>query len=72
MTNVFGWAGAEAQLPPKPRGPIAYIMGQRYVKLGKPEDALAMFRTAKTDAAQIKDAALGMLAETEIRKLGGN
>ncbi len=72
VTNLFGWAGAEAQLQPKMRGPLAYIMGQRYVKLGKKEDALGMFRTAKADAAQLKDAPLAALADSEIKNLGGN
>ncbi len=71
ITNVFGWEGAQAQLPPKVRGPLAYIMGQRYVKLGKPEDALGMFRTAKADAEQLQDAPLAALAGSEIKNLGG-
>ncbi len=72
VTGQFGWAGMQAQLPPKLRAPMAFVMGQRYVKLGKPEDAIGMFRTAKADAAQIKDGAkLAALADIEIKNLGG-
>ena len=71
VTNIFGWEGTQAQLPPRMRGPVAYIMGQRYVKLGKKEDALGMFRAAKTDAAQLKDAPLAALVDVELRNLKG-
>ncbi|MBI1915280.1 MAG: protein kinase [Planctomycetes bacterium] len=49
-TNVFGWAGVRRALAPPLRGPIAYVFGQRYLRLGKQAEARDFFQTAHDDA----------------------
>jgi hypothetical protein len=65
--NSFGWAGVAPKLEPALRGPLAYIFGYRYVKLGRRDDALMFFRTALQDAPA--NSALQRLARQEIDRL---
>jgi tetratricopeptide (TPR) repeat protein len=70
VTNLFGWESLQSELAPALRGPLAFVMGHRYIKLGKNEDALGMFQTAKQDAAQIPDGkALAKAADEAAKKL---
>ncbi|MCE9564372.1 MAG: tetratricopeptide repeat protein, partial [Planctomycetes bacterium] len=67
--GVLGWGGVAHQLPPDTRGPVAYVLGLRYLKLNKPADAKMLFRTAVTDSAA--SSAVNRLATEEIAKLDG-
>ena len=49
-TGLFGWAGAASTIPKQERAFIGYLMGVRYLKLNKQNDARAMFRKAAADA----------------------
>jgi serine/threonine protein kinase len=69
-TNFLGWGGLSRALEKQPglRGPLAYVMGQRLLRLGQPpERAIELFRTAQADAPA--DSALRRLAEAELRRL---
>ncbi|MBN2449392.1 MAG: hypothetical protein JXR77_03320, partial [Lentisphaeria bacterium] len=63
MTNTLGWAGAASGLPPELRGPGAYILGCRYRRLGRAEDARMLFETARAEARE--NALLARLADAE-------
>ena len=67
ITNVLGWAGVAPTLPPDLRGAIAYVLGHRYLRLGRPEDAAGLFRTAAADAPA--GLPLRKLAEAELQRL---
>lgn len=63
----LGWSGAASRLPDELRGPAAYLMGIRYLKLGRPAEAADMFRmSAKTARAE---GPIRTLAEQELKKL---
>ncbi|MBM4034856.1 MAG: serine/threonine protein kinase [Planctomycetes bacterium] len=66
-TNFLGWAGLAPSLEPKSRGPLAYLLGRRYLRLGKPKEAADFFRTALADAAP--DSPLRRLAQAELDRL---
>jgi len=66
-TNFLGWAGVAPSLPPSLRGRIAYVMGHRYLRLGRPNDARLFFQTARDDAAE--NSPLKTLAQTEWNRL---
>ena len=63
-TNVLGWGGIAPRLKPETRGPVAYLFGLRFRKLGKPAEAAAMFKTAAADAPA--GSPLKKLAEAEL------
>ncbi len=63
-TNVLGWGGVAPRLKPETRGPAAYLFGLRFRKLGKPAEAVVMFKTATADAPA--GSALKKLAEAEL------
>ncbi len=65
----LGWGTVAPLLPPEARGPVAYSMGLRYLKLNKPGDARTLFRTAATDAPA--NSPLARLAGEELAKLDG-
>jgi tetratricopeptide (TPR) repeat protein len=67
VTSFVGWAGVGPTLDPKLRGPLAYVLGYRYLRLGRPADAAMFFRTALEDAPQ--HASLGRLAQVELDRL---
>jgi hypothetical protein len=52
VTGLFGWSDLSASLARQPdlRGPLAYLYGQRYLRLKKPADARKLFQTALGDA----------------------
>ncbi len=51
-TDFLGWAGVAPHLDPSLRGPIAYVLGQRYRHfLGKSAEAQALFEIARHDSA---------------------
>jgi WD40 repeat protein/tRNA A-37 threonylcarbamoyl transferase component Bud32 len=51
-TGFTGWGGLSASLQSRPqlRGPLAYLYGQRYLRLQKTADARLLFQTALKDA----------------------
>jgi tetratricopeptide (TPR) repeat protein len=63
-TGIFGWAGVKNSLKPALRGPVAYLMGQRYLRLGKPAEAAQFFRSAR-DLAE-SGSELARLAQAEL------
>jgi hypothetical protein len=67
-TGVLGWAGVAPTLPPEIRSSVAYVMGMRYLKLSKPDDARRMFDTAREGSQD--GAAVHSLAEQELKRLG--
>lgn len=67
-SGILGWAGVSPTLPPDFRGAVAYLMGLRYLKLGKPEEARAMFRT--TSAVTPDGSAVNLLARQELERIG--
>ena len=62
----FGWGGVAPGLPPGVRGPVAFVMGRRYLVLNRPGDARRLFQTAAADAPA--DSPLRRLAEAELRR----
>ncbi len=74
QTGIVGWKGAAPQLDPVVRGPLAYILGHRYLRLntadGTPrrDDARMFFRTALQDAPA--GSSLRTLADQELQRLG--
>jgi tetratricopeptide (TPR) repeat protein len=68
-SGPFGWAGVAAGLEPPIRGPLAYVMGHRYLRLQKPAEAVKLFRTAFDDAPP--GSALRRLARSELDRLKG-
>ena len=48
-TSFIGWESLSPSLDPAIRGPVACIMGYRYEKLSRPEDAVLFFKTAIED-----------------------
>jgi hypothetical protein len=64
-TNVFGWKGVAPTLPPSVRAGIAYVLGFRYRKIGKPKEAADFFQTAIDNAGENR--ILQRLAEEELR-----
>lgn len=49
-TGITGWASLKGSLEPELRGPLAYVLGHRYLRLNKPTEAEDFFRTALKDA----------------------
>ncbi len=69
-TNFLGWGGLAPALAPNLRGPLAYVMGQRYLRiLNKRNEAEMFFRIALKDAPA--DSALRRLSQTELDRLKG-
>ena len=69
-TNFLGWGGLSPSLAKQPslRGPLAYVMGQRLLRLGQaPAQAVPLFRTALGDAPE--GSPLRRLAEAELQRL---
>jgi hypothetical protein len=64
LTNFLGWGGVAASLDPQLRGPTAYILGHRYLRLSQPDQAQAFFRQALKDAPS--DSPLKRLAKAEL------
>ncbi|MCE9562038.1 MAG: protein kinase [Planctomycetes bacterium] len=65
----LGWGALASAVTPEARGPLAYAMGLRFVKLNKPADARGMFKTAIADAPA--KSPLSRLAAEELAKLEG-
>jgi hypothetical protein len=67
-TNFLGWGGLAPTLDPSLRGPLAYVLGHRYLlRLRKSAEALTFFQTAVRDAPP--NSALGRLAQIEVDRL---
>jgi hypothetical protein len=65
--GALGWAGVAPKLAAPLRGPVAYLMGMRYVWLGRPADAAGMFRTSMEGLPA--DAPLARLARAELARV---
>ncbi len=65
----FNWGRLEKALPPAQRGPLAYLLGVRFLGLNRRSDAAAFFRTAVADAAP--GSAVNRLAAAELERLKG-
>jgi WD40 repeat protein len=65
--NFFGWGSVAPALPQGVRGPMAYVMGFRYEKLGRPKDARALFETARKAAPA--GSPLARLAQAQLDRL---
>ncbi len=68
-TGVFGWSGLAKTLEPNLRGPIAYVLGHRYLRFNppRPNEAANLFRTAQKDAPP--NSSLLRLAQAELQRL---
>jgi hypothetical protein len=66
-TGILGWSGVAPSLDPALRGPVAYVLGMRYLRLNRPQDAAAFFRTATSDAPPTTP--LHRLAQAELARL---
>ena len=53
-TNFLGWGGVAPTLDPTLRGPMAYVVGHRLLRLGKPADATRLLKTALADAPEAR------------------
>jgi len=65
----LGWGALAPVVPPEARGPLAYVMGLRFVKLNKLADAKSLFRAAIADVPA--NSPLSRLATEELAKLEG-
>ncbi len=63
-TGWLGWRGVAPSLQPALRGPLAYVLGSRYLRLGKLDAAHDLFKQALIDASG--DAVLRQLATAEL------
>jgi hypothetical protein len=61
------WTGVGPLLEPSFRGPLAYVLGLRYLRLRKPKEAADFFRAAVEDAAPKSE--LRRLARAELGPL---
>jgi predicted Ser/Thr protein kinase/tetratricopeptide (TPR) repeat protein len=66
-SGPLGWGGVAPTLDPPIRGPLAYGMGHRYLRLNKPKEAADLFRAALADASE--DSPLRRLAQASLDKL---
>jgi tRNA A-37 threonylcarbamoyl transferase component Bud32/tetratricopeptide (TPR) repeat protein len=66
--GFLGWGGLAPTLPPRIRGPLAYVLGHRFLGMGKRDDAVAAFRTAVADGPP--DSPLCRLAQAQLDRLG--
>jgi hypothetical protein len=64
VKDQLGWGGLAPTLKPELRASLAYLLAHRYLRLNRPEEAAAFFRTALSDAAE--GSVLRRLAEREI------
>ena len=68
VTGLFGWASVAPALTQPIRGPLAYVLGHRCLRLGKPSEAADFFRSVLADAPP--DSSLARLARAEADRLG--
>jgi tetratricopeptide (TPR) repeat protein len=66
-TGSFGWAGVAPRLDPPLRAGAAFILGQRYLVLGRSADSVDFFRTASEVAPG--NSPLQRLAQTALDRL---
>lgn len=66
-SNILGWGAVESALPAERRGPLAYVFGNRYLRLNKRAEAERFFRTARNDASA--GSTLERLAKAELERL---
>ncbi|HUU43552.1 MAG TPA: tetratricopeptide repeat protein, partial [Planctomycetota bacterium] len=66
-TGFLGWGGVKDRLSPALRGPAAWVLGHRYLRLGRPDDAVTFFTTAAELAPP--DSTLRRLAADALKRL---
>jgi hypothetical protein len=71
VTGAFGWGGVQASLPAHLRGPLAYVLGQRYAhKLKNVKEGRAYLQAALDEAMrQPPNPLLQRLARSELDRL---
>jgi serine/threonine protein kinase len=69
-TGFLGWGGVAPTLDPRYRGPVAYLLGLRFVALNNAAEAANFFRTAVKDAPA--ESRLRRLAQAELDRLTKN
>jgi len=69
-TNAFGWDGVQVSLEPELRASMAYVLGHRYQRLGRPAEAADFFQVAVKDAAV--DSLVRHRAQAQLAKLDEN
>ena len=69
VTDFTGWEGLKKSLADQPalRGPLAYVIAHRFLRLGKRTEAAAIFQTALEDAPP--DSNLRRLAQSDLNSL---
>ncbi len=67
VTNLFGWGGLQGSLSPSLRGPLAYVLGHRYLRRDNLAEARKFFEQARKDAAPTSD--LHRLAQAELDRI---
>jgi hypothetical protein len=66
-TNFLGWGGVAPTLDPAVRGPLAYLLGHRYRRLGQPASVVNnFFRAAEKDAPP--NSLLSRLVQAELKR----
>jgi tetratricopeptide (TPR) repeat protein len=66
-TGFLGWGGLAPSLAPELRGPLAYVFGLRFLKLGRPADARTFFQSVLQDVPS--GSRLAGLAKAELTRL---
>jgi tetratricopeptide (TPR) repeat protein len=65
-TNLLGWGGVAPALEPGLRSKAGYLLGHRYLRLGKRAEAVKLFRQALQEAAA--DSLVARLAGESLRE----
>jgi tetratricopeptide (TPR) repeat protein len=67
VTGFLSWDAVAPGLPAELRGPLAYVVGHRFLRLNKPKEAQTFFQTAVADAPPASP--LARLARAELDRL---
>jgi hypothetical protein len=67
VTNFLGWGGVRGALAPTLRGPLAYVLGHRFLRRNNLNEARSLFEQARAEATP--DSALRRLAQAELDRL---
>jgi len=72
VIDFTGWGGLKTSLKDQPalRGPLAYVLGHRFLRLDNQKEAAAIFETARDDASD--GSLVRRLAQAELDRLDGN
>jgi hypothetical protein len=67
--GFLGWGGLAPTLQPRIRGPLAYVLGHRFLGMGQRDDAVAAFHAAVADGPP--GSPLRRLAQAQLDRLAG-